>query len=83
MKDPKDSDRVSVAISKSNSKHYYVQGAVAIPGRCTITGLETVLDAIHVAEDWRQTPITTRCTSIVMMRAEDLCSRSRLMSIRS
>ena len=49
VKDPKDSDRVYVAISKSNSKHYYVQGAVAIPGRCAITGLETVLDAIHVA----------------------------------
>jgi polysaccharide biosynthesis/export protein len=47
--DPSESDKVFVGIAKSNSKHYYIHGAVAIPGRANITGLETVLDAIHVA----------------------------------
>jgi RNA polymerase sigma factor (sigma-70 family) len=43
------SDRVFVDITKMNSKHYYVQGAVMVPGRLSITGHETVLDAINMA----------------------------------
>ena len=46
---PKDSDRVFVDVSSYNSKVYYVQGDVAVPGRLPITGNETVLDAINYA----------------------------------
>jgi polysaccharide export outer membrane protein len=48
MIDPKDSLRVSVDLKASNSKHYYLQGAVVIPGRAPITGNETVLDAVNL-----------------------------------
>ena len=47
--EPKDAANVYVAVSASKSKHYYVQGAVAVPGRVPVTGMETVLDAIQVA----------------------------------
>jgi polysaccharide export outer membrane protein len=44
---PRDSDRVFVDVSAYNSKVYYVQGAVATPGRLPITGNDSVLDAIQ------------------------------------
>ena len=47
--DPKDSDRVSVDVANYNSKVYYVQGEVLVPGRLPVTGHETVLDAITFA----------------------------------
>ncbi len=43
----KDTDRVFVDVTAYNSKVYYVQGAVAVPGRLPITGHETVLDALN------------------------------------
>jgi polysaccharide export outer membrane protein len=46
---PKDSKTVFVDVRASNSKFYYVLGDVLIPGRMSITGNETVLDAINVA----------------------------------
>jgi polysaccharide biosynthesis/export protein len=47
--DPRDTDRVFVDITAFNSKNYYVQGAVAVPGRLPVTGGETILDAINFA----------------------------------
>ncbi len=47
--DPRDSDRVFVDVAAYNSKYYYIQGDVAVPGRLPITGNETVLDAINFA----------------------------------
>jgi len=44
-----DSARVRVDVAAYNSKFYYVQGAVASPGRFPVTGGETVLDAINHA----------------------------------
>ena len=38
-----------VDVTSYNSKFYYVQGDVAVPGRMPITGNETVLDAINFA----------------------------------
>jgi polysaccharide export outer membrane protein len=46
---PKDTDRVFVDVTSFNSKVYYVQGDVGVPGRLPITGNETVLDAINYA----------------------------------
>jgi len=46
---PIDSDAVFVDVSSYNSKVYYVQGDVGIPGRYPITGNETVLDALNYA----------------------------------
>jgi hypothetical protein len=43
------SDRVFVDVVQMNSKFYYVQGAVAEPGRFPCTGRETVLDALSEA----------------------------------
>jgi polysaccharide export outer membrane protein len=45
---PKDSDRVFVDVTASNSKNYYVLGAVTVPGRMPVTGRETILDAINL-----------------------------------
>jgi RNA polymerase sigma factor (sigma-70 family) len=45
---PADSTRVIVEVNAYNSKVYYVQGDVAVPGRLPITGSETVLDAINM-----------------------------------
>ena len=47
LKDLKDTDRVFVDVTAYNSKVYYVQGAVVVPGRLPITGHETVLDALN------------------------------------
>jgi len=47
--EPKDSNRVFVDVVSYNSKVYYVQGDVGVPGRLPITGNETVLDAINYA----------------------------------
>ncbi len=47
--EPKDSNRVFVDVTSYNSKVYYVQGDVGVPGRLPITGNETVLDAINYA----------------------------------
>ena len=44
-----DSVRVRVDVAAYNSKFYYVQGAVASPGRFQVTGGDTVLDAINFA----------------------------------
>jgi polysaccharide biosynthesis/export protein len=46
---PGESDRVYVDVAGYNSKHYYVQGDVGLPGRYPITGNETVLDALNFA----------------------------------
>jgi polysaccharide biosynthesis/export protein len=46
---PAKSDRVFVDVAAYNSKVYYVQGDVGSPGRLTIVGNETVLDAIQYA----------------------------------
>ncbi len=48
-KSPAESDRVFVDISSYNSKSYYVQGDVGVPGRLPTTGKETVLDALNYA----------------------------------
>jgi polysaccharide biosynthesis/export protein len=47
--DPKETSRVFVDVASFNSKVYYVQGDVGVPGRLPITGNETVLDAINYA----------------------------------
>jgi polysaccharide export outer membrane protein len=46
---PKDTSRLFVDVTSYNSKVYYVQGDVGVPGRLPITGHETVLDAINYA----------------------------------
>jgi polysaccharide export outer membrane protein len=46
---PAESDRVSVVVSTSNSKSYFVQRAGASPRRFPLTGDETVLDALNRA----------------------------------
>jgi protein involved in polysaccharide export with SLBB domain len=47
--EPKDSSAVFVDVTAYNSKNYYVQGDVQIPGKLPYTGGETVLDAIQYA----------------------------------
>ena len=47
--EPRDSSRLFVDVASYNSKVYYVQGDVGVPGRLPITGNETVLDAINYA----------------------------------
>ena len=47
--DPKDSKTVFVDVRVYNSKNYYVLGDVVTPGRISITGNDTVLDAINLA----------------------------------
>ncbi len=49
MLDPKESDRVFVDVTAYNSKNYYVQGEVLVPGKLPVTGKDTVLDAIIYA----------------------------------
>jgi polysaccharide export outer membrane protein len=49
MINPKDSNTVFVDVRACNSKYYYVLGDVRVPGRMSITGNETVLDAINFA----------------------------------
>ena len=46
---PAESEAVFVDIEQYNSKVYYVQGDVGLPGRFPITGNETVLDALNYA----------------------------------
>ena len=46
---PSESENVFVDVAQYNSKVYYVQGDVGLPGRFPITGSETVLDAINYA----------------------------------
>ncbi len=48
-KKPGETSRVFVDVASFNSKVYYVQGDIAVPGRLPITGNETVLDAINYA----------------------------------
>jgi polysaccharide biosynthesis/export protein len=45
----RNTDRVFVDVTAYNSKNYYIQGAVRIPGRLPVTGNETVLDAVTYA----------------------------------
>ncbi len=47
--EPAKSNSVFVDVAAYNSKVYYVQGDVGSPGRLTIVGNETVLDAIQYA----------------------------------
>jgi protein involved in polysaccharide export with SLBB domain len=47
--DFKDSDRVFVDITAYNSRNFYIQGEVVIPGRLPVTGGDRVLDAISYA----------------------------------
>ena len=47
--EPAKSNRVFVDVAAYNSKVYYVYGDVGSPGRLTVTGNETVLDAINFA----------------------------------
>ncbi len=49
LSDPKDSDRVFVDVTAYNSKSYYVQGEVLVPGKLPVTGKDTILDAINYA----------------------------------
>jgi polysaccharide biosynthesis/export protein len=49
LSDPKDSDRVFVDVTAYNSKNYYVQGEVLVPGKLPVTGKDTILDAINYA----------------------------------
>lgn len=46
---PADSDRIFVDVASYNSKFFYVQGDVGVPGRWPVTGNETVLDALNYA----------------------------------
>jgi polysaccharide biosynthesis/export protein len=57
--DPKDSKTVFVAVAVINSKFYYVLGDVLVPGRMSVTGNETVLDAINLAGGLMSTAATT------------------------
>jgi RNA polymerase sigma factor (sigma-70 family) len=47
--DPRVTDRVFVDVTAYNSKNYYVEGAVVVPGKLPVTGTERVLDAISYA----------------------------------
>jgi polysaccharide biosynthesis/export protein len=47
--DPRESATVFVDITAYNSQVYYIEGEVASPGRLSVTGGDTVLDAIHFA----------------------------------
>jgi polysaccharide biosynthesis/export protein len=47
--EPKDSITVFIDVTAYNSKYYYVLGDVLITGRLSITGNETVLDALQFA----------------------------------
>jgi polysaccharide export outer membrane protein len=53
---PEDAHGMFVDVAAYNSKVYYVQGAVASPGRFPITGNETVLDAINYAGGLSRSP---------------------------
>jgi polysaccharide export outer membrane protein len=46
---PFDTDKVYIEVTGYNSKVYYVQGDVALPGRLPWTGNETALDALNYA----------------------------------
>ncbi len=46
---PMESDRVFIDVVGYNSKYYFVLGDVGSPGRLSVTGNETVLDAIQLA----------------------------------
>ncbi|MEW4566246.1 sigma-70 family RNA polymerase sigma factor [Tautonia sp. JC769] len=46
---PRDSKCVFVDVTTYNSKNYYIQGDVIVPGRLHVTGRDTVLDAINYA----------------------------------
>lgn len=48
-KRPEETDRVLVDVVAHNSKIYYVLGDVRLPGRFSLTGNETVLDALDSA----------------------------------
>jgi protein involved in polysaccharide export with SLBB domain len=45
----RNTDRVFVNVTAYNSKNYYIQGAVIVPGKLPVTGHETILDAIDYA----------------------------------
>lgn len=49
VKHPQDSDRIFLDITAHNSKNYYVEGDVGVPGHLPFTGHETVLDALDQA----------------------------------
>jgi polysaccharide biosynthesis/export protein len=46
--EPRDTDRVFVEVTASNSKVYYTLGEMSMPGRLPITGRERILDAINL-----------------------------------
>jgi polysaccharide export outer membrane protein len=46
---PRDSATVFIDVTAYNSKNYYIQGEVAVPGRLPVTGNETILDVINYA----------------------------------
>jgi len=48
--DPEDSDRLFVDLVAHNTKVYYVQGDVGMPGSLPFTGKDTVLDALNYAK---------------------------------
>lgn len=48
-RDPAGSRRVFVDVTSFNSKVYFVQGDVGVPGRLPFTGKETILDALNYA----------------------------------
>ena len=52
---PRDCDRVFVDITAYNSRVYYMEGELYVPGRLPFTGNEHVLDVIHFAGGLRST----------------------------
>ena len=57
-KAPGDVNNVFVDVATYNSKVYYVEGDVGLPGRFPITGNETVLDALNYAGGYAPTAAT-------------------------
>ena len=49
VKHPQDSDRIFLDVTAHNSKNYYIEGDVGVPGHLPFTGHETVLDALDLA----------------------------------
>ncbi len=74
---PGESDVVFVDVASYNSKVYYVQGDVTIPGRFPITGNETVLDALNYAGGFGPTAATQN-VRLVRPAPPDACCAQTL-----
>ncbi len=71
--DPKDSKTVFVDVRAHNSKNYYVLGDVLIPGRISITGNDTVLDAIMFAGGLTRSAAVARNIRVVRPAPPGAC----------